>query len=79
MSNLINNILLKTHILQALGNQPDKIVFYQLNWQRVCLYLVLLLILLYWLFILKSRYKRWKQRHASSGVNWGRLLNGALN
>ena len=67
MSSLINNVLLKTHLLQTISqsNNGAEIVF-KIDWIKTILHFIILLLVIIAAFILKSRYVRWKNRQTGT-------------
>jgi hypothetical protein len=63
MSTLINSFLLKTDLFKTLAKSSDREpVKLVIDYKRTLLYLVFFLCLIYYAFILKARYTRWKLR-----------------
>jgi hypothetical protein len=62
---LINNVLLKTHLLQTIAHNNDGEITLKINWGKTILHLLILILLLIAAFILKARYNRWKARQRS--------------
>jgi len=75
MSSLINNVLLKTHLLQTISqsNNGAEIVL-KIDWFKTILHFIILLLVIISAFILKSRYVRWKNRQTASFPLWNQNL-----
>jgi hypothetical protein len=66
---LINNVLLKTHLLQTIAHNNDGEITLKINWGKTILHLIILILLIIAAFILKARYNRWKARQTSFASN----------
>ena len=60
---LINNMILKTGLIESIAQtEEDNILFYHLTAGKIALFLVLLFVVLFCAFMLKTRYEKWRLR-----------------
>ena len=63
MTTLINNVLLKTRLLQTISqSNNDGGIVLKINWFKTLLHFIILMLVVIAAFILKARYVRWKNR-----------------
>ncbi len=60
---LINNMILKTRLIESIAqSKEDNVPFYHLTLRSIALFLVLLCVVLFCAFMLKTRYEKGRLR-----------------
>ena len=70
MTTLINNVLLKTRLLQTIAQSNNGEFVLKIDWVKTSLNFIILILVIITAFILKARYVRWKNRRQTTNFDF---------